>query len=74
MITLYESCGFVNFDFLDFLLDILPDDIRGLSGYNALPDNAQYHPYIFSSTNTIAPVSALRFLSHPTSQWEDVPD
>ncbi len=47
MISLYQGCGFVNFNYFDSFLSLLPADFKGEEGYNALDDNSQYHPYIF---------------------------
>lgn len=72
LIAVYEACGFVNFNFFDPVIALLPDDIRGLSGYNVIYDNAQYHPYIFSCDNRL-----LRFnvsvLSSRTDIGQTVP-
>ncbi len=49
LISAYQACGFVNFNFFDSLVDLLPTAAQDGKGYDALYDNAQYHPYIFSN-------------------------
>ncbi len=45
LISIYQGFSFVNFDFVkQILTSILPDELQGNEGYNALDDNAQYHP------------------------------
>ncbi len=47
LIQIFQGCSFLNFNMFSALLSMLPPDMQGESGYNVLPDNSQYHPYIF---------------------------
>ncbi len=47
LIAVYQGGSFFNFNIFDPILSLLPDYVMGATGYNALDDNSQYHPYIF---------------------------
>ncbi len=47
LITIFAGLSFINFNVFSPVVGLLPDEILGLVGYNALYDNAQYHPNIF---------------------------
>ncbi len=51
LIWTFQANGFASFDVFSLLfslvLSLLPPEYQGQVGYNALSDNAQYHPYIF---------------------------
>ncbi len=44
LISVYQGCGFLNFNMFDSILAMLPDELMGNEDYNALDDNSQYHP------------------------------
>ncbi len=51
LIAAFQGGSFVNFNVFSWLISNLPAEYQGEVGYNALDDNSQYHPYIFSATD-----------------------
>ncbi len=47
LVAVFEGSAFLNFNVFSFLFSLLPPEYQGQVGYNALMDNAQYHPNIF---------------------------
>ncbi len=62
LIIVYQGGSFLNFSVFGPLFDLLPGELNGEVGYNALSDDSQYHPYIFYASLIIA-LRKFRYLS-----------